>query len=343
MEVEAMAGAQGTNIHVDHEDLRRILKEITTYVVDSQDIDTGGWSADPDARGSRSVDVWTTSQVVLWMAQVNFELYRERIENAVMFLLQEQEHGSQDDDEDEDPVNVDGGRGWGWQRNRPRDTTATSLAVRALLRYHSHIAVPDPRINESIIAGRDWLINNRHHEGGFALFQTDPHPLSFNTCWCSIALQECANTPGFQWPAIAGAIDSAVELVLRARRMRGWGREVTSRANPLGVAYCTYLLLRRGYTNQAALGIDWLRTHQNDDGYWLAGVDNILEPTAWALITLLTNKERPDGFRIQSAVTYLQQLYVQGRGWPRKPNDSPTVWTSYYAFLALTAYLDAAR
>ncbi len=339
-----MGGAKGANIHVDHEDLSRILREVTAHIVESQNIDTAGWSADPAAKGPRFVDVWTTSQVILWMDQVNFDQYREQIDGGIQHLIREQGLALAG----EERVNVDGG--WGWRRSNISDTTATSLALRALLRYYAHLQASDRRIKESIrdsiINGRDWLIRNRHGEGGFALFPTDPHASSFNTCWCSIALKACADSPDFRWPAINSAIQGANGLVLSTRPPIGWGREVIASADPLGVAYCTYLLQYFGYVEQATAGAEWLRRNQEYDediGYWLVNANDTLEPTAWALIALLTSGERPDTLRIQGAVKYLRKLYIPGKGWPERFNDEPTTWASYYAFLALTAYIDAVK
>lgn len=317
-----------------HADLARILDAVSNRMFELQDVDSSGWSADPAATGPRTVDVWTTSQVLLWMDQTNFERNRTRIEAAVEYLLNEQGL----DLDDEDVKNVDGG--WGWQRKNPSDSTATSHALRALLRYCSHLEAPNAnrRLIRSIEAGRDWLINHRLHDGGFALLTSDPKSLSFNTCWATIALKECERTP-FNWPGVTGAIKSAIALVESTKPRAGWGREVTSASDALGVAYCTYVLLNFNYLEKAKIGVNWLKRNQEDEGFWLVNAQDTLEPTAWAVIALLASHERPDGFRIQSAVRYLRQMYIEGKGWPARPGGAPLIWSTYYAFLALSAYL----
>jgi len=324
-----------------------ILDEITENVVRWQSLNDGGWSIEPPRPSYQTrSDVWTTGEVVQWLLQVNPVKYQQAIDRGLKFLINTQ-HLDDDDETDIDEQgasNRDGG--WGSYREHASDTTGTSMALLALVKYaQTHKRSEYAPYLNNMKVGRDWLINHVHTDGGYKLLPQQVHSLAFGTCWCSIAVRECSVLPGLEDPRVsAGILPGAVTLIESSRVAGGWGSTISQRPDAIGTAYCTYFLLYTQRAVAAGRGLNWLRNNQSDDGSWDPGPNpSPIEATAWALIALLDGGDNPKAPRIEGAVRFLEDHYISHSGWPIRRGESVQLWTTYYACLALEKYCSGLR
>lgn len=334
---------------VSDNELLSVLDDVSENMAhDWQNPADGGWSKDlPHQGGVRKSDVWTTSEVALWLAQYEAAKYQTHISDALEYLA-----GAQHIEDNFVEGEADGG--WGWQPGRPSEPTATTLALLAFLRSSKHFAFTRPGVeyfpfDHNMGLARDWLVRHVNDDGGWSLLP-GPHSSAFSTCWASIALKECVDVAGLEDPSITAAIlPNALTLVENARRSGGgWGNTLSQPADAIGTAYCTYLLQYMGRAGAATNGLHWLVRVQANNGSWEPGpAQSPVEATARAVLALLsspgTRNQPRMASAIESGLSYLLNLYIPGSGWPLQPGGQATAWTTYYACRALLARIDAKR
>ncbi len=325
---------------MEDSEILTLLDQVTQVIVNSQNRLDGGWGSGLSHQPiSQDSDCWSTAEAVLWLQQYNPTQYRNQIIMGLRFLAQ-----TQKTEENVDPTLTEDDGGWGWRLDRPSDPTATALCLLAFVRA----AKTEQSVTTHVSKARDWLIAHVNSDGGWSLL-SQPHSSAFNTCWSSIALKECADVPSLADPRIKSALlPRALSLVERSRKASGWGNVLTELADAIGTAYCVYLLAFMGRSEQANPGINYLLNRQGYAGGWDPGpAQSPVEAAAWATKALLSipniRREARVVNAIDSGLQYLQSMCVPNLGWPAELGETPTLWTTYYACLALLSQVDARR
>ncbi|PWU23633.1 hypothetical protein C5B42_02280 [Candidatus Cerribacteria bacterium 'Amazon FNV 2010 28 9'] len=326
------------NKPLDPNEIQQIIVDITDLVASWQNPHDGGWSIpQPPPDAYYTSNVWTTAQITHWLLHHNAERYQERIRRGLYFLAQTQRI------EDNGYRNEASDGGWGWYKDRVSESTGTATAMLAFVEYAKRFQTSEP-FTKNMRWGRDWLIYHGNPDGGFSLLANRPSA-AFNTCWSCIALSECVLIPGLEdYLVNAAVLPIAVAFVESKATTTGWGYAIEQASDAIGTAYCTYLLLYMGRTATATIGLKALRNSQLDDGSWEpAPTLPNLEATTWATTALLKGKISPKAAWVESAMRYILDHYIPGLGWPERSNGRVQLWTTYFAYMTLAAYMEAIR
>lgn len=322
---------------VDYREISAILTEITNEVAGWQNPIDGGWSIpQPQPESIYRSNTWTTAQLAHWLMHFDADRYQDRVMRALQFLA-EMQHLDENGFAREE---ADGG--WGWYSDKDSESSGTALAMLAFVEYVHRFNTSEP-FTENMRRGVNWLIRHVNRDGGYSLHPNLPS-VAFNTCWSCIVLNECSLIAGLEDPQIHAAIlPRAMYYLESTRKPNGWGYYIEQGADTIGTAYCTHLLLHMGRVEAASFGLRALRNSQLPTGGWEvgAGLSNI-EATTWAVVSLLKGGMDPFSPCIQSAVRYFRKYYVPRLGWPERTGQIQ-IWTTYFAYMALSAYVESIR